>query len=125
MNSLSFEVTDTYKKKGSIDVDGHDRSDVVAYRERLCKRLFDQYLTRMESYEGPEMVEIPPELVGHESNIVPVFHGESTFNANEDQRYCRLENDEQILKPKSRGRGLMISEFVCLCHGRMVDPDTG
>ena len=88
LNSLSFEVTDTDKKKGSIYVDGHDRADVVAYKERFYKRWFDRYLLRMESYEGPEMVEIPPELAGHESNIVPVFHDESTFNANEDQQYC-------------------------------------
>ena len=79
----------------------------------------------MESYEGPEMVEIPPELAGYESNIFPIFRNDSTFNANYDQRYCRLEKDEQILKPKSRGRVLMISEFVCPCHRRMVDPDTG
>ena len=79
----------------------------------------------MESYEVPEMVEIPPELSGHESKIVPVFHDESTFNANKDQWYCRLEKDEQILKPKSLGRGLMVSEFVCPCHVMMVEHDKG
>ena len=47
--------------------------------EQFCKRWFDRYLPRMESYEGPEMVEISSELAGHESNIVPVFHDESTF----------------------------------------------
>ena len=46
------------------------------------------------------------------------------FNSNEDQRYCRLEKDEQILKPKIRGRELVISEFVFPFHGSMVDPDT-
>ena len=81
-------------------MDGHERDDVVAYRERLCKRWFDQYFLRMESYEGPEIVEIPSELSCHESKIVPVFHYEITFNNNTDQRYCRLENDEKILKPK-------------------------
>ena len=79
----------------------------------------------MESYEGPEIIEIPPELSSHESKIVDVFHDESKFNSNKDQRYCCLEKDEQILKPKSCGRGLMIYEFVCLCHGIMVDPDKG
>ena len=61
MNSISFEVTDPDNKKGSIYSDGHERADVVAYRERFCKIWFDRYLPRMESYEGPEMVEIPPE----------------------------------------------------------------
>ena len=79
----------------------------------------------MESYEGPEMVKIPPELAGHESKIFPVFHDESTFNANEYHRYCCLKKDYHILKPKSRRRGFMISEFVYPFHGRMVYPDTG
>ena len=94
-------------------MDGHERVDVVAYRERFCKIYVGQYLPRMESYEGPEMVETLNQLSGHESKIVPVFHDESTFNANEDQRYFRLEKDEQILKPKSCSRGLTISDFVC------------
>ena len=46
-------------------MDGHERADVLAYRERFCKIWFDRYLPRMESYEGPEMVEITPELAGH------------------------------------------------------------
>ena len=33
LNSISFEVTDTDKKKGFIYVDGHERADVVAYRD--------------------------------------------------------------------------------------------
>ena len=80
--SLSFGVTDTDKKKGSICLDGHERADVVAYREQFCKRWFDRYFPRMGYYEGLEMVETPPELSGHESNILPVFHYESMFNDN-------------------------------------------
>ena len=112
LNSLSFEVTDTENKKGSIYVDGHERSDVAAYRERFCKLWVDRYFTRMEYYKGPEMVGIPPKLAGHESKIVHVFHNESTFNAKKYQRYCRLDKDEQILKPNILRRRLMISEFL-------------
>ena len=78
----------------------------------------------MTYYEGEMMDSVEPDLNG-EAQIVPVFHDESTFRANEDQRFCRLETDEQILKPKSAGRGVMVSEFVCPCHGQMVDPGTG
>ena len=46
-------------------MDGNERADVMAYRERFCKIWFDWYLLRMESYEGPDMVEIPYELSGH------------------------------------------------------------
>ena len=51
LNYLSFEVTDTDKKKYYIYVDGYEQADVVDYRERFCKRWFDRYLPRMESYE--------------------------------------------------------------------------
>ena len=84
LNYLSFGVTDTDKKKGYIYVDVHERADVVAYKEQFCKIWLDNYLSRMESYEGPEMVEIPPELSGHESKIMPVLHYKSTFNASKD-----------------------------------------
>ena len=33
LNYLSFEVTDTEKKKGFIYVDGNERAGVVSYRE--------------------------------------------------------------------------------------------
>ena len=56
---------------------------------------------------------------------MPVFQDDIKFYDSKDQKYCFLEKDEQILKPKSSGRGLMISEFVFPCHGRIVDPDTG
>ena len=56
---------------------------------------------------------------------MPVFHNKNTFNTSMDHYYCRLKKDEQIMEPKSCGRGLMISMFVCLCYGRMVDPDKG
>ena len=56
---------------------------------------------------------------------MPVFRGEIMFNAKKDQRYFRLEKDEQIPKPNSCRKVLMIYEFLCPCHGRMVYTDIG
>ena len=53
-----------------------------------------------------------------------MFHNESIFRVNENQRFFRLGNDEKVLKLKIAGSGLMVYEFLCLCHGKMVDPDT-
>ena len=55
-NYILFEITVIDKNRGSIYLDGHERSDVVAYRERFCQRWFDRYLPRIESYEGTKMV---------------------------------------------------------------------
>ena len=126
LNALNCLMSDTDKRKGSIYVDGHERADVVKYRERFCKQWHEKYLPRMEYYDGNQKeAVVEPELKENERKIVPVFHDEYTFRANEDQRFARVLPDEQILKPKSNGRGLMISEFVCPCHGHLKDPDTG
>ncbi len=123
LNKLCFTVTDTDRKKGSIYVDGHEREDVVAYRTRFCERWATKYSPRFAYFEGENMDAIEPDLPKGVQKIVPVFHDEATFRANEDQRFCRLEENEQVLKPKSAGRGLMVSEFVCPCHGRMEYPN--
>ena len=54
-----------------------------------------------------------------------MFNKKILFRANEYQRFCWLVNNEHVLKPKIVGRGLMVSEFVCTFHGKIVDPDTG
>ena len=60
-----------------------------------------------------------------ETEIVVVFQEKMIFVAKEYHKFCWIGNNEQVLKPKITGRHLMVSEFLCLCHGNMVDPDTG
>ena len=76
-------------------------------------------------FEDVDMKRVYPELMAGKTEIVAVFHKEIILRANEDQQFCHLGNNEQVLKPKSAGRGLMVSEFVCLCHGKMLEIDTG
>ena len=66
-----------------------------------------------------------PESNMGKTETVAVFHNEIIFRANEDQWFCWLWNNEQVIKPKSAVRGVMLFKFVCLFHGNMVDPDTG
>jgi hypothetical protein len=121
---LGFSVQNSSKRKGSIYVDGHEREDVVKCREGFVKRFVENYLPRMTHYSGDHMeIEHPPVLDGDEKEIILITHDESTFKANDDQQYVRLENDEQVLKPKGEGRGIMISDFLCHCHGKLIDHD--
>ena len=64
-----------------------------------------------------------PELKDGEKEIVLITHDESIFRANDNQKYVGVGKHEQLLKPKGEGRGIMISDFLCQCHGRLVDPD--
>jgi hypothetical protein len=48
-----------------------------------------------------------------------VTHDESTFNANDSSPYSWKKNGSEWLKPKSRGKGLMVSDFLCAALGRL------
>ena len=41
-----------------------------------------------------------------------ICHAESAFQFNEGQRYSRLQEDQQVIKPKSKGSGRMVSDFI-------------
>ena len=43
---------------------------------------------------------------------VVLFHDESTFQANEDQSTMWGRKGEHMLRPKSKGSGIMVSDFV-------------
>jgi hypothetical protein len=56
-----------------------------------------------------------------------VTHDESTFNANDSTSYSWKKAGTEWLKPKSKGKGIMISEFLCAAHGRLhyLDDSSG
>ena len=57
--------------------------------------------------------------------IVAVFHDEIILRANEDPQFYWLGNNEQVLKQKSAGIVLIVSELVLPCYVKMVDKDIG
>ena len=48
-----------------------------------------------------------------------VTHDECIFYAHDDTSKNWLLDDESILKKKGQGRSLMVSDFLCACHGRL------
>ncbi|ORZ40276.1 hypothetical protein BCR44DRAFT_1174482 [Catenaria anguillulae PL171] len=61
-----------------------------------------------------------PDLGDEERLVVPVYHDESTFMANDCQTVYWKPRWTHPLKKKSRGRGIMVSSFVCECHGELT-----
>ena len=41
-----------------------------------------------------------------------IFHDETTFNANDDEGLQWGIPDSQLIRPKSRGSGIMVSDFI-------------
>jgi hypothetical protein len=70
-------------------------------------------------HEG-ELLEEAPQLLGeNEKEIVFVVHDECCFSAHDGKRIVWAEKGHEKIKKKSHGQSIMISEFLCECHGHM------
>ena len=103
-----------YKRLGKgVYVDGHEREDVVEYRQQVFVPKWLELRKRFCIFDPSDEAspwKIPPGL-GHEKGIVLVTHDESTFNANDSSSHGWVEGDKMPLRPKGRGKGIMVSGF--------------
>jgi hypothetical protein len=105
-------------KKG-IYIDGHEREDVVAYRKEFLARMAYRLQCKVQYDIDDEgnLVEIPLDFGDSNTRLVFVYHDESCFNANDGLRSMWLEENEHVLQKKGAGKCIMISGFLCSCHG--------
>ncbi len=109
--------------------DGHERVDVVAYRNlfvvRMCARM-----PRMDSYrDGPDgsIIVDPPKdkdvVNKHACKIIPVVHDESTYMTKDGRK--KLWSQKGFASPVIKGQGatIMVSGFLCPCHGFFSNGD--
>ena len=113
MHELGFSVID--KKKG-IYIDGHERPDVVSYRKKFLRKMICGMLTPVHAPTDeareffPEDIE-PPSAEQVAKNII-IYHDKSIFNANEDEQIQWGTADQHFVRPKSKGSGIMVSDFI-------------
>ena len=104
-------------RQGSAYVDGHERSDVVAHRNRFVDEMIE-WQRRMEIFVGDEMETcIQPELALGERKVVLVTQDECIFQAHDGSKRTWQENSRKELRPKGPGASIMVSAFLCQCHG--------
>ena len=84
--------------------DGHERDDVVADRK--------SYMNMIESYKPRMWVSHSPAPSPSYHPVVRVYHDESTFYANADQSFYWSDGSTQVLKQKSLGQAIMVSDFL-------------
>jgi hypothetical protein len=74
----------TELKKG-VYMDGHERPDVVEYRNTVFLPLMASLERRMVQWvsQGSNLVRIDPDLVPGEKRVIAVFQDESSFHVNE------------------------------------------
>ncbi|CAG8578641.1 11272_t:CDS:2 [Scutellospora calospora] len=125
-NSISERTCRTYmhlwgfrynEKRKGVYYDGHERPDVVIYRREWLNRMFT-YRKYMKTFDGDILdIVLEPKLGPGEKEIVQVTHDKCHFYANDGQRRIWIGKNEDILCPKGEGRSVMVSAFLCSCHG--------
>ena len=115
MHELGFEIV--HAKKGTF-VDGHEHEDVVAYRMVFLRKMIalgflnaSNAPTEEARNALPEDLESPSQAVINKTVIF--FHDESTFQCNDDQPTLWATKGTNITRPKSKGAGIMVSDFIC------------
>ena len=106
-----------HHQKG-VYFDGHDRADVVAYR--------NSYLTKMDELDKTSLTcydNTPPELEPGQRPLIRVVHDECTFYANCDQSLFWGDNETTVLRSKSLGASIMVSDFIDEVAGYVRDGD--
>ena len=99
---------------GTTYFDGHERFDVVEYRNKFLRRLCAVGVLNKKNAPIPDAADsLPSDLdCPSDDQIVVIFHDESTFQANDDQTKFWGAKDMVVLRPKSRGAGIMVSDFI-------------
>ncbi|CAB4395573.1 unnamed protein product [Rhizophagus irregularis] len=92
-----------YDEKKGVYYDGHERPDVVAYRNEWLKRMFE-YRKSMKDFDGDMLdVVLEPQFKPGEKELVHVTHDECHFYVNDEQQKIWIREDEDILRSKHIG----------------------
>ena len=112
------------EKKGMY-ADGHERPDVVSYRQDIFIPAWKERASRLRwwSSENPLVEEFHGPLP-QEMPETAWFHDESIFQGN-DRRTLRWWHKSETAKPYTKGEGpsLMVSDFFSPDHGFLHAPD--
>ena len=84
--------------------DGHERDDVVESRQQFLDRL-------VVLDDKTRTGDTTPDIPEGEKPLIRVVH-ESTFYSNADRSRYWCDNDSQVLKQKSLGSSIMVSDFI-------------
>jgi hypothetical protein len=121
LNVMSYRYG---KEAKGMYSDGHERDDVVQYRNDVFLPLWKELERRMLLRDRDGNITQYPNLLPNESQLILITHDESTFFAT-DQRKTRWIHSSETPKPIPKGDGasLMISHFCSPEFGWLESED--
>ena len=112
---MGFEVI---KDGKGIYIDGHERYDVVEYRKLFLHSMVRLGFLNNQNAPTPEAAQCLPSTSACDSQAIQserkvfIFHDESIFNTYDDQKVQWGRSDMQTIRPKGKGSGIMVSDFI-------------
>ena len=111
------------KKVNGMYIDGHERDNVVAYRDAFVNRWaeYDRRFHIWNNRDVDAMLTHPP---CNPLPLILVTHDESTFYQNDERKTCWGHQDSRPApQPKGEGQSLMVSDFLTVKWGRLRTSD--
>ena len=104
-------------------VDGHERGDVVDYRQNVYLSRWYELQPRMRTWDK-DGVEEPLDLAPGVEPVTPHFHDESIYYAN-DRRQAQWVHEDASPTPYAKGEGasMMTAQYFSPDHGYLRSPD--
>lgn len=103
--------------RNGIFVDGDERTDVVKARKSFLRRMVKLGFLSITNAPTPQSAlaiptDIEPPTSEKREKTIFLFYDETIFHSNEDQNLKWGVKGEKLMKRKSKGAAIMISDFV-------------
>lgn len=114
MHEMGFETLSVTK---GMFFDGHERPDVVEQRKVFLEEMVTVGFLHPDHAPTPEAArcfpsQVPLASLETREKAVVFFHDESIYHVNEGQQTVWGKEGEHVLRPKSKGAGIMVSDFI-------------
>lgn len=114
LNQLGYKWQNVQK---GVFTDGHERPDVIEYRKTFLADMSALLPYLVEFQEDGSILEkqYPQDCAVNGPNrrpIIMITHDESIFSANDGRRSAWIQEGHSILRPKGKGKGIMVSDFL-------------
>ncbi|RPA99438.1 hypothetical protein L873DRAFT_1789591 [Choiromyces venosus 120613-1] len=110
--SSGENCTGMVEEDGLFVSSGREREDVVEYRNYIFLPPWEKYEPQMVVFAEDGSRKILDTLLPGEKPFVFIAHDESTFNTNDGKRKIWMAGGKQPLRPKTKGKGIMVSGFL-------------
>ena len=121
MHAMDYRWT---KSPSGQYVDGHEREDVVTYRQTVFLPTIAELEWSMAVWKDGVEDMLADRIRPERQRTTLWFQDESTFYAHDkrDSRWCH-KDEKAVPRPKGEGESLMVSDIVSAQHGFLTSPD--